>query len=127
MDYERIQLVTEHLNESKHHTRYRGHPCCARCIDGRLGLYIFLKSCYIAHHDLAIKQVMIARIIRRSDFGCLYFSGNITLPTAEVVFRKMVADRNLNEHFAIDSAGTAGYHVGAKPDERSVEVAVQWV
>ena len=54
-------------------------------------------------------------------FVCL---GNICRsPTAEAVFRKMVADRNLNEHFMIDSAGTAGYHVGAKPDERSVEVA----
>jgi len=54
-------------------------------------------------------------------FICL---GNICRsPTAEAVFRKMVVDRNLETHFIIDSAGTAGYHVGAKPDERSVEVA----
>lgn len=54
-------------------------------------------------------------------FICL---GNICRsPTAEAVMRKMVQDLKIEHQFDIDSAGTAGYHTGAKPDERSVEVA----
>lgn len=50
-------------------------------------------------------------------FVCL---GNICRsPTAHAIFRQKVADTNLNIH--IDSAGTAGYHIGAKPDPRSVK------
>ena len=49
-------------------------------------------------------------------FVCL---GNICRsPTAHAVFRQKVSETALN--IEIDSAGTAGYHVGASPDPRSV-------
>lgn len=54
-------------------------------------------------------------------FVCL---GNICRsPLAEGVFRHLVAERGLEDHFTIDSAGTGGWHVGSPPDERSVRVA----
>lgn len=46
--------------------------------------------------------------------------GNICRsPLAEGVLRSMVD----KEHFMIDSAGTASYHTGEKPDERSIIIA----
>jgi len=52
-------------------------------------------------------------------FVCL---GNICRsPTAEAVFRKKVVDAKLNDRFFIDSAGTAGYHIGAAPDARAID------
>lgn len=57
----------------------------------------------------------------RVVFVCL---GNICRsPLAEGAFRRHVEDRGLSAQFEIDSAGTAGYHVGELPDPRSVEVA----
>lgn len=54
-------------------------------------------------------------------FVCM---GNICRsPTAEGVFRKMVAASALAGHVDIDSAGTHGYHVGAPPDPRAIEHA----
>lgn len=54
-------------------------------------------------------------------FVCL---GNICRsPLAEGVFRHLVAEEGLEEHFVIDSAGTGAWHVGERPDHRSVEVA----
>ncbi|TPX50694.1 acid phosphatase [Synchytrium endobioticum] len=51
-------------------------------------------------------------------FVCL---GNICRsPMAEAVFAHIVKSRKLVEFFEIDSAGTAGYHVGETPDERTV-------
>ncbi|KAJ1821065.1 Low molecular weight phosphotyrosine protein phosphatase [Coemansia sp. RSA 2675] len=51
-------------------------------------------------------------------FVCL---GNICRsPMAEAVFSHIVAKRGLASHFHIDSAGTAGYHVGEQPDRRTV-------
>ncbi|KAI7827759.1 phosphotyrosine protein phosphatase I superfamily [Kickxella alabastrina] len=51
-------------------------------------------------------------------FVCL---GNICRsPMAEAVFTHMVNERQLADFFHIDSAGTAGYHVGNRPDSRSV-------
>ncbi len=51
-------------------------------------------------------------------------TGNICRsPTAEAVFRHYVREQNLDGHFMADSAGTYGYHVGAAPDERSIQVA----
>ncbi|RKP07266.1 protein-tyrosine phosphatase [Thamnocephalis sphaerospora] len=51
-------------------------------------------------------------------FVCL---GNICRsPMAEAVFAHIVKERGLAERFHIDSAGTASYHVGGLPDERSV-------
>ncbi|KAI8072763.1 phosphotyrosine protein phosphatase I superfamily [Gongronella butleri] len=51
-------------------------------------------------------------------FVCL---GNICRsPMAEAVFQHEVKQRGLADHFGkIDSAGTAGYHVGETPDSRS--------
>ena len=44
-------------------------------------------------------------------------------PTAEGVFRKLVADSPLAAHLEIDSAGTHGYHAGNPPDARAIEHA----
>ena len=53
----------------------------------------------------------------RICFVCL---GNICRsPTAEGVFRHLVAEAGLAAHFEIDSAGTAGYHTGEPPDRRA--------
>jgi len=50
-------------------------------------------------------------------FVCL---GNICRsPTAEGIFRDLVEREGLAEHFTIDSAGTAAYHVGSAPDSRA--------
>lgn len=49
-------------------------------------------------------------------FVCL---GNICRsPLAEGIMLKLVADKKLP--FIIDSAGTANYHVGEKPDKRTI-------
>jgi protein-tyrosine phosphatase len=53
----------------------------------------------------------------RVCFVCL---GNICRsPTGEAVFRKFVQDANLSHLIAVDSAGTAAYHVGEPSDARS--------
>lgn len=45
--------------------------------------------------------------------------GNICRsPLAEGIFRKYLKDKN----FIIDSAGTASYHVGNSPDQRSIDL-----
>jgi protein-tyrosine phosphatase len=50
-------------------------------------------------------------------FVCL---GNICRsPTAEGVFRHLLAQEARDLEVAVDSAGTADYHVGAPPDVRS--------
>ena len=57
------------------------------------------------------------RRVCRVCFVCL---GNICRsPTAEGVFRHLVAEAGLAAHFEIDSAGTAGYHAGDAPDRRA--------
>jgi protein-tyrosine phosphatase len=54
-------------------------------------------------------------------FVCL---GNICRsPTAEGVFRSLVAARGLEDEIEIDSAGTGGWHVGAAPDARATSAA----
>lgn len=54
-------------------------------------------------------------------FVCL---GNICRsPTAEIVFRSVVAHEAPDLDIEIDSAGTAGYHVGEPPDARAQEAA----
>ncbi len=54
-------------------------------------------------------------------FVCL---GNICRsPTAEAVFRKLVESEGLSDAFEIDSAGTAGYHIGDTADFRSIRHA----
>ncbi len=55
---------------------------------------------------------------------CFVCLGNICRsPTAEAVFRHLVAEAELAHHFHIDSAGTAAYHVGEPPDRRSAKAA----
>jgi protein-tyrosine phosphatase len=55
----------------------------------------------------------------RVVFVCL---GNICRsPTAEAVFRHKAQEAMLE--LVTDSAGTAGYHIGARPDKRSMAVA----
>ena len=50
-------------------------------------------------------------------FVCL---GNICRsPLAEALFRKHVEERGLQDKYAIDSCGTAAYHIGDEPDSRS--------
>lgn len=54
-------------------------------------------------------------------FVCL---GNICRsPLAEGVFAHLAAERGLADRFVVDSAGTAGYHVGERADPRSRDVA----
>jgi protein-tyrosine phosphatase len=54
-------------------------------------------------------------------FVCL---GNICRsPTADGVIRKLVADAGLAEQIQVDSAGTAGWHIGRAPDPRTVAAA----
>lgn len=51
---------------------------------------------------------------------CFVCLGNICRsPTAEGVFKKLVMEARLNDRIEIDSAGTAGYHVGERADARS--------
>ena len=54
---------------------------------------------------------------RRVLFVCM---GNICRsPTAEGVFRKLVAEAGLADRIATASAGTHGYHAGEAPDARA--------
>jgi protein-tyrosine phosphatase len=54
-------------------------------------------------------------------FVCL---GNICRsPLAEGIFDHLVREAGLSKRFYIDSAGTAAYHVGDPPDERTCAVA----
>lgn len=54
-------------------------------------------------------------------FVCL---GNICRsPTAEGVFRKLVARAGLQDQIQIDSCGTSNWHIGKGPDKRSQEAA----
>ncbi len=56
-------------------------------------------------------------------FVCL---GNICRsPTADGIFRELVASAGLEQKVIVDSAGTAGWHEGKAPDSRSVAAARQ--
>ena len=53
-------------------------------------------------------------------------TGNICRsPTAEGVFRALVAKHGLGGRIEADSAGTGDWHVGEPPDERSQEAALR--
>jgi len=57
----------------------------------------------------------------RLCFVCL---GNICRsPTAEGIMRRLVADADLGNRIAVDSAGTGGWHVGEAPDSRTAATA----
>ena len=59
--------------------------------------------------------------MKRVLFVCL---GNICRsPVAENVFRHLVSEAGLEDHFEIDSAGTGSWHVGESPDRRAASVA----
>ena len=50
-------------------------------------------------------------------------TGNICRsPLAEALFRQMVKDEGLEEHFQIESAGTSTYHVGERPHRGTQDV-----
>lgn len=56
-------------------------------------------------------------------FVCL---GNICRsPTAEGVFRHLVAEAELQDRIHVDSAGTAAYHAGEPPDHRATQHAAR--
>lgn len=59
--------------------------------------------------------------MRGKRLGVLFVcTGNICRsPTAEAVFRKLVADAGLSKAILTDSAGTHGYHIGEPPDPRA--------
>jgi len=53
-------------------------------------------------------------------FVCL---GNICRsPMAEIVFRSVIKQRNIEKDWIVDSAGTSGWHVGDDPDPRTIQV-----
>jgi len=58
-------------------------------------------------------------------FVCM---GNICRsPTAQGVFRKMVADAGISDIVQVESAGTHAYHVGEPPDARAdLILAMDW-
>ena len=50
--------------------------------------------------------------------------GNICRsPTAEIVCRHLIRQRNLDDRIEVDSAGTHGYHAGEAPDQRTQRAA----
>ena len=52
-------------------------------------------------------------------FVCM---GNICRsPAAEAVFLHRIAERGVDHHFEVDSAGTGGWHAGERADPRSRE------
>lgn len=60
---------------------------------------------------------------RRVLFVCM---GNICRsPTAEGLFRRLVAERGLDDTIEVDSAGTLSYHQGEPPDARMREAAAR--
>jgi protein-tyrosine phosphatase len=53
-------------------------------------------------------------------------TGNICRsPTAEAIFRKLVAEAGMSGKILADSAGTHAYHVGEPPDPRAREAAAE--
>ncbi|MFT5513484.1 MAG: protein-tyrosine phosphatase [Bacteroidia bacterium] len=42
---------------------------------------------------------------------------------AEGLFLHLIREREFDHQFEVDSAGTAGYHIGERPDHRMVETA----
>ena len=53
-------------------------------------------------------------------------TGNICRsPSAEAIFRHLVADAGLSHEFVADSVGLHGFHVGEPPDARAVAAAAR--
>ena len=56
-------------------------------------------------------------------FVCL---GNICRsPLAEGIFSQLIKEKGLSDKINVDSAGTANYHIGERPDPRTIENAAQ--
>ena len=52
--------------------------------------------------------------------------GNICRsPTAEGVMRRLVRERGLDGEVTVDSAGTGGWHIGERRDERAIRMAAR--
>ena len=52
------------------------------------------------------------------------FLGNICrFPLAEGEFKQRVKEAGLEDKIFVDSAGTSGWHIGERPDPRSIDVA----
>jgi protein-tyrosine phosphatase len=63
----------------------------------------------------------VLKFIMKILFVCL---GNIVRsPLAETLFRVQAEQMGLGEKYIVDSAGTAAYHIGERPDHRMREVA----
>ncbi|MDK9721571.1 MAG: low molecular weight phosphotyrosine protein phosphatase [Rhodospirillales bacterium] len=64
--------------------------------------------------------------MKKSGYGVLFVcTGNICRsPTADGVFRKMVAKAGLEERVTVDSAGVSGWHAGEAPDQRTQAAAL---
>ena len=61
-------------------------------------------------------------MVKKILFVCL---GNICRsPAAEGVFKQKIKDRNLENLFFVDSAGTGGWHIGNLADPRMRETAL---
>ena len=61
-------------------------------------------------------------MVKKILFVCL---GNICRsPAAEGVFKQKIKERDLEELFVVDSAGTGGWHVGNLADPRMRETAL---
>ncbi|MEL7833503.1 low molecular weight protein-tyrosine-phosphatase [Fodinibius sp. Rm-B-1B1-1] len=55
---------------------------------------------------------------------CFVCLGNICRsPTAEGIFQHLINERNLENHFEIDSAGTSAYHIGESANSKSQRTA----
>ena len=55
---------------------------------------------------------------------CCVCLGNIVRsPMAENIFRQLTIDHGVPDHYDLDSAGTARYHIGQSPDHRMRRVA----
>ena len=55
---------------------------------------------------------------------CFVCSGNICRsPTAEGVFKKLVSDAGLASRFHVESFGIGSWHVGERPDPRTIRAA----
>ena len=61
--------------------------------------------------------------MRNILFVCL---GNICRsPLAEAIFKHQVRQKGLENHWIADSCGTADYHIGDRPDPRTVRNALK--
>ena len=57
-------------------------------------------------------------------FVCL---GNICRsPLAEAVFNKVIEEEEINDSFSADSCGTASYHLGKLPDQRTLDTGLKF-